>query len=65
MSSLYLAPAKQSTPLSFGEGHGVRLLKKNLGENVEISQKLRIFAAELVCGPPYVFAGHSRVAAVG
>ena len=28
MSSLYLAPAKQSTPLSFGEGHGVRLLKK-------------------------------------
>jgi hypothetical protein len=36
-----------------------------LGENVEMSQKLRIFAAELMCGPPHVFAGHSRVVAVG
>ena len=40
-------------------------LKKLLDENVEISQKLRIFAAELMCAPPHVFAGHSRVVAVG
>ncbi|WP_262288539.1 hypothetical protein [Hallella absiana] len=53
------------TPVPLSKGEGSEATKKNLGENVEMSQKLRIFAAELMCGPPHVFAGHSRVVAVG
>ena len=53
------------TPVPLSKGEGSEATKKNLGENAEMSQKLRIFAAELMCGPPHVFAGHSRVVAVG
>ena len=65
MSVLSTVECLVSPPYSLfkGEEYGRRL--KNLGENVEMSQKLRIFAAELMCGPPHVFAGHSRVVAVG